>query len=169
MSYSIRLQLSGHTNSNVVKCMYDKSPLEFYSRIKDNTILKHQINILQFAWPRLNKEDFFAHVCSSSLEKRVWINKLELKLNHSIGIKLSPVEYTDIETTLKRSTLRKFNDIEEVSKYLNQLKYPNNEIDWVFLILKHCNEEKLGLKKNTLYFVQKPPIIEKLFNSENSN
>jgi len=162
MKYNIQLHLSGHTNSNVVKCMYDKSPLEFYSRIKNNNVLMHQIAILQFAWPNLSKEDFFKHVCSSSLEKNVWINKRDLKLNHTLKIKLSAVEEVDIEDTIKRSTLKQLNDVKEIKAYLNELKYPTAKIDWMFLILKHCKADSLGLKKNTLYFVENAPSIEDL-------
>jgi len=155
----ITLHLTGYTNTNVVKCIYDKSPLEFYSRNKDDTVLHNQLNILGMAWPKINKEIFLKHVCSSSLEKKVWLNKLELVQDHAIKIKLSSINFIDLKEILKRSTFKIFENLENIKAYILGLKYPNIEIDWMFLILKHCNIEMLGLKKNTLYYVQEEPII----------
>jgi len=161
MSFTIQLHLVGYTNNNIVKCLYDKSPLEFYSRIKDDNVMQNQINILKMAWPNINQEEFMRHVCSSSLEKRAWINKLELIEDHKIQLKLSPISGENIEEVIKRSTLKRFENIDNFVVYLQSLKYPNVEIDWMFLILKHCKPHRLGLKNNTLYFVENPPTIKK--------
>jgi len=157
--YNVTLHLTGYTNTNVVKCIYDKSPLEFYSKNKDDVVFNNQLHILSMAWPKINKEIFFKHVCSSSLEKKVWMNKLELIKDHDVTIKLSSIHINDLKEILKRSTLKTFENLENIKLYISGLKYPNIEIDWMFLILKHCNAEKLGLKRNTLYYVQEAPII----------
>ncbi|TLY46825.1 MAG: hypothetical protein E6K54_07955 [Gammaproteobacteria bacterium] len=162
-TYDVHLHLEGYTNDRVVKCMYlDKSPLDFYARIKDDSVLSTQIEVLKMAWPEMTKEKFLQHVCSSSLERGVWINRLNLKKDHTLGLKLSSIKKGDIEQVLRRSTLRKFDGVEQIKSYLDGLKYPNFFIDWMYLILQKCNPNKIGLKKNVLYCLGRAPKIVKI-------
>src|SRR5436190_18929943 len=116
MRYDIKLHLIGYTNQQVVKCLYNKSPLEFYSRIKSDNVFAKQLDILKMAWPKINKETFLNNVCSSSLDKRVWINKRELIQNHRVSVRLSPITFEDIKHVMKRSTLLQFDSFDQIKE-----------------------------------------------------
>ena len=160
------LELQGYTNINVVRCVYDKSPLQFYANIYDDSVLNNQLEILKLAWPNINKIVFFKDVCSSSLEKRVWMNRKELVPNHNIKLQIPNVSYEELlfifNLSMGSAFVRKkgFTTIEHVVTFLkNEMKYPTNQIDFIPLILKKCDPYAIGLKRNTIYYLSKPPQL----------
>lgn len=156
------LELQGYTNRNVVRCIYNKSPLEFYANIKDDDILNQQLQILKFAWPNITKNIFLQDVCSSTLEKRVWINRQELIHEHNIKLFIQNVCIDDLKFILKYSNLNtNLNDMNEIKIFLeNSVNYPTLSIDFYPLILKKCDPYAIGLRNNILYYLSKAPAFK---------
>jgi hypothetical protein len=156
------LDLQGYTNHNVVRCIYDKSPLEFYANVKDDKILNSQIQILKFAWPNITSKIFLEHVCSSNLEKRVWINREELIPDHSLKLFIKNVNIEDINKVLNYSLGNKnVNSFQEAEDFFkNNITYPTIAIDFFPLLLQKCDPHEFGLQNNILYYLMNPPSFK---------
>lgn len=160
MSFDLTLDLQGFSNTNVVKCLHGKSPLEYFARISDKNVFNKQIEILQLVWPTIDQNDFLEHVCSSSFDRGVWIYRKSLQPIHDLSLKITGVSLEELNTTLKRSmiTTKSLNK-DELNRFFNGLVYPNITVDWSDLIKNKCNPRKLGLRKNILYFMLRPPSL----------
>lgn len=155
----IILEYSGYTNDNVVYCLFDKSPLEFYARVANDLTFEKQLEILNFTWPRLTRSDFLEHVCSSSLEKRVWMNRKELSFKHNLKIVIRNVTIDDLVDVLKRSLINVNNNVSDVREVFQSHKYPTLSFDFVPLIKARCEPYFGGMTRNVLYYLTKPPTI----------
>lgn len=156
------LDLLGYTNHNVVRCIYNKSPLEFYANIKDEDILNQQLQVLKFAWPNITRKIFLEDVCSSTLEKRIWLNRRELILKHGLKLFIQNINVDDINYILEYSMINKsFKDINEAIAFLqSEITYPTIAVDFFPLVLKKCNPYAAGLQNNTLYYLSKAPTFK---------
>lgn len=154
------LELEGFTNVNLVKCVYNKSPLEFYANIKDDSVLDHQLDILKFAWPNITKNIFLEHVCSSSLEKNVWINRKELIPSHKLKLFIQGVDLQDINFVLNSSGFDSFHNMNDTKDFFDKQTYPTHLIDFIPLIIRKCDPYLVGLQTNTLYYLSKPPVYK---------
>lgn len=154
----IILDFSGYTNDNVVYCLWDKSPLEFYARVANHLTFEKQLEILNLTWPRLTQSDFLEHICSSSLEKRVWMNRKELLFKHNLKIIIKNININDLVDVLKRSLIN-VNNLSDVSEVFQSHKYPTLCFDFVPLIKARCEPYLGGMTRNVLYYLTKAPTI----------
>lgn len=155
------LELLGYTNCNVVRCMYDRSPLEFFASVKNGDILDQQIDILRGAWPHITKKIFLEDVCSSTLDKRIWLNRRELILKCNLKLFLQNIDIQDINNVLEYSMLNKpFTDLFEAERFFKDISYPTIKIDFFPLIKKKCDPYAAGLQDNMLYYLSKPPVFD---------
>lgn len=163
MLYNLQLDFVGFTNNDVVDCGYNKSPLEFYSRTKPD-VFKKQITVLKTAWSDLDKDQFIEYICSSSLEKNVWINRKHLKRVHSVKLKIPQITMNDLISAISQTRIivNKNLTIDEINNILNTIKYPSIEIDWIPLIKNKCNIRSTGLKKYVLYYVSECPKLTEI-------
>lgn len=157
------LDLKGYTNDNVVKCMYDRGPLDFFAIVGNDEVLNEQLQILKCAWPNITKKTFLEDVCSSTLEQRIWLNRQKLVFNCNLKLFIKEIDIGDINDVLEYSILeRPFTNLVEIKEYFNNLKYPTLEVDFLPLILKKCNPYRAGLKKNMLYYLSKSPEFQEI-------
>lgn len=157
----IILDFAGYTNETVVYCLWDKSPLEFYARVANRVTLEKQLEILNFTWPGLTENDFVEHVCSSSLEKRAWMNRKQLLFKHNLKITIRNVTLTDLAGVLKRSLIdvSDTSDVNQFRAVFGSRRYPTLDFDFVPLIKARCDPYFGGMTRNTLYYLTKPPVL----------